>query len=283
MSYANELCGSKLRAKLGASLNESAAQGICSTSFAARQMAKMGWKEGTGLGKNRDGMKTHIKVVKREDNVGLGQEKELANEMSKTWWKDNVSSTLERLQNNNTKKKKKKKKKDSKKKKDYTDEELFEATGGARFGMRAQRRAEGKWKRAEIISTEDEDQAKSKIEWNGLGKAKTLLSDHLVSADSSEIGSSSSDVEKDITSISKKRKRNTDENSISADKINKEGTSSQKIESKIQTEDTDNITEKKKKKSKKKAKTKKAKKSKLTHDNEQGGSKQKKKAKANKL
>jgi len=29
----------------------------------------------------------------------------------------------------------------------YTYEELFQATALARFGMRAQRRAEGKWKR----------------------------------------------------------------------------------------------------------------------------------------
>ena len=247
MSYANDLCGSKLRAKLGASLNESAAQGISSTSFAARQMAKMGWKEGTGLGKNRDGMKTHIKVVKREDNVGLGQEKELANEMSNSWWKDNVSSTLERLQNKTKKRKDSKKKKKKKIKRDYTDEELFEATGGARFGMRAQRRAEGKWKRAEIISTEDEDQAKSKIEWNGLGKAKTLLtSDHIVSADSSEIGSSSSsDVEK--KAVSKKRKRNTND-----DDENKKEEGTQGIESKIQIKE--DIMEKKKKKKAKKRK-----------------------------
>jgi len=227
MSYANDLCGSKLRAKLGASLNESAAQGISSNSFAARQMAKMGWTEGTGLGKNRDGMKSHIKVVKREENVGLGQEKELANEMSNTWWKDNVSSTLERLQNNNSNKKKKKKKKDSssskKTKKHYTDEELFEATGGARFGMRAQRRAEGKWKRAEVISAEVENQAKSKIEWNGLGKAKVSLSssnNHIVSADPSEIGSSSSDSEQQPAAIvSKKRKR--DNSDIDATKRKK--------------------------------------------------------------
>ena len=34
----------------------------------------------------------------------------------------------------------------------YTDEELFQATGLARFGMRAQRRAEGKWKRTGLTA-----------------------------------------------------------------------------------------------------------------------------------
>lgn len=112
--------------------------------FAKKQLEKMGWSEGTGLGKKRDGMTTHIKVKKRKDNVGLGgSDKPDVQAVlgDSEWWKDSLGSTLARL--GNKKKDKKKDKKMSKKEKNhaaskkYTDEELFAATGGARFGMRA--------------------------------------------------------------------------------------------------------------------------------------------------
>ncbi len=218
MAYAADLCGSKLKAKLSSTLNEASAAPISSSSFAAKQMAKMGWKEGTGLGKKRDGIISHIKVKKREENMGLGVEKERTRKLGKEgmWWSSNVSETLMKLQMQNLsdKKKSKKSKKDkkdkskaSKKKKKtkeitmkvYTDEELFEATGGARFGMRAQRRAEGKWQRTESSQhlKEWEDEVKNKIEWNGLGSAKVLLNH--------QSGSASSDSEE--TGRRKKRKR----------------------------------------------------------------------------
>ena len=40
--------------------------------FGYRMLAKMGWNEGKGLGKNEDGMQDHIKVKKRDDTLGLG-------------------------------------------------------------------------------------------------------------------------------------------------------------------------------------------------------------------
>ena len=188
----------------------------------------MGWKEGTGLGKNSDGIVSHIKVKKREDNVGLGIEKERTRKLGVEgmWWSANVSETLMRLQvqkqKNDEKKPKKSKtgKKDKKDKKDkdkkskkkskeitmkiYTDEELFEATGGARFGMRAQRRAEGKWQRTENSENlkEWEEQVKTKIEWNGLGQAKVLLKSQ---------DSSSTNATEEASSSKKKRKRSSDD------------------------------------------------------------------------
>jgi len=203
MAYATDLCGSKLRAKLTSTFNESSSQKISTTSFAAKQMAKMGWTEGTGLGKKRDGIASHIKVRKREENIGLGVEKERTRQMGieGMWWSSSVSNTLMKLQqkNKNSKdhKKSKKRRKNGKNKKSnggdgdgdrendeikpriYTDEELFVATGGARFGMRAQRRAEGKWQRTEN-STELKNwelKTKNQAEWNGLGKASVFLSD----------------------------------------------------------------------------------------------------------
>ena len=217
MAYA-DLATKKTMARLSASLNESAsdASHMKQSSFARKQLEKMGWSEGTGLGKKRDGMVTHIRTKKREDSVGLGGEKKIVEEQSDMWWSDSVGNTLARLQqakkrksmssddngsdDDDSKAKKKAKKKSKKKSKSdkkekkrskrkkskdsdsgevkiYTDQELFVATGGARFGMRAQRRAEGKWARTESGSKlwEEEEEARKKIEWNGLGNAKLLL------------------------------------------------------------------------------------------------------------
>jgi len=189
MSY-TDICGSKLRGKLGGMLNESASEPT--SSFAKKQLEKMGWKEGEGLGKEQKGIKSHIRVKQRAENEGLGQEKVKIAEASNQWWSASLNDTLLKLQLKNQqakeKKEKKSKSKSKKRKKEkkkseivmrqYTDDELFEATGGARFGMRAQRRAEGKWSRTE--SGDDlrklELIAKSSIEWEGRGKAKVVLS-----------------------------------------------------------------------------------------------------------
>jgi len=160
----------------------------------------MGWTEGTGLGKNRTGRVDHVKAKQREDNMGLGREKEKAKEMQNTWWKDSVGGTLARLQQQSKDNKKSKKKKDKKKKskkgskqssgestsesqdqtsiKTYTDEELFAATGGARFGTKGGRRAEGKYKRTESGTelSKLEEKARASLEWNGRGNAEVVFS-----------------------------------------------------------------------------------------------------------
>lgn len=236
MAY-TDVCGKKLRSKLGAVLNESAVShspALLSSeqSFAKRQLEKMGWTEGTGLGKRRDGLVDHVKIKQREDEMGLGREKMLAKEVADVWWKDSVGGTLARLQKKKSDraekdKKKKNKKKDKKKDKSkgdatsvktYTDEELFEATGGARFGMRAQRRAEGKWKRTESGNElmELEKKAKASMEWNGRGKADVSIkkgdsiaeSEKRLENDGDKIGTKqkkrkqSDDIDKSTTAVS---------------------------------------------------------------------------------
>lgn len=182
-------------------------------------MAKMGWTEGTGLGKKRDGIASHIKVRKREENIGLGVEKERTRQagVEGMWWSSSVSDTLMKLRqkskNSKGHKKSKKRLKSGngdnieEKPKIYTDEELFIATGGARFGMRAHRRAEGKWQRTE--NSEElknwEQKTKNQAEWNGLGKASVILS-----------GNNSGRIEENSnnTNILKKRKRTDDKEEI---------------------------------------------------------------------
>lgn len=134
-----DLAGSKLRRKLGSSLQESVS--APTSTFARKQLEKMGWTEGTGLGKKRDGITSHIRVKKRQELSGLGSEKGQTEIHADTWWKDSVGDTLAKLGSKNKKRKRKK---------EFTDEELFEATGGARFGMRAvPTRNLGKWRRTE--------------------------------------------------------------------------------------------------------------------------------------
>ena len=183
MAYVNELSGSKLRSKLGASLNEAAAAGPMMTGFAKKQLEKMGWKDGKGLGKNQQGMATHIKVIKREDDAGIGHVRaELQvyqQHQQQQWWSESMGNVFAKLNAGGSSGKKKKSKNGAAPLvvKQYTDEELFHATGGARFGMRAQRKQTGKWARAETISNEEEEHAKNKIEWNGQGQAKIILSE----------------------------------------------------------------------------------------------------------
>ncbi|KAI2508915.1 glycine rich nucleic binding domain [Fragilaria crotonensis] len=169
MAYVHELSGSKLRSKLGSALNEAAVSDPLANNtdgFAAKQLAKMGWKAGRGLGKNLQGMATHIKVKKREDDVGIGHVKPELEQQSQ-WWSESMGNVFAKLNGG--------KKNATVAVKEYTDEELFTATGGARFGMRAQRKQTGKWARAESMSKEEEDEARSKVEWNGQGQAKIVL------------------------------------------------------------------------------------------------------------
>ena len=138
------LAGSKLRKKLGSQLRESVSAPV--SAFAVQQMQRLGWTEGTGLGKKRDGRVTHIQVVQRKDSAGLGSEKMLTETaLPEEWWKDSLGDTLAKLSAAGDSSGKKKRSK-----KTFTDEELFEATGGARFGMRSGKtRNLAKWRRTE--------------------------------------------------------------------------------------------------------------------------------------
>ena len=96
MAYVSELCGKKHRAKMAATLNESVATGP--SEFAKNQLKLMGWKEGEGLGKNRQGIATHIKVEKRKEAEGLGHERQLVQNATNQWWTASIGETLSKLQ-----------------------------------------------------------------------------------------------------------------------------------------------------------------------------------------
>mmetsp|Transcript_6197 Transcript_6197/g.6365 ORF Transcript_6197/g.6365 Transcript_6197/m.6365 type:complete len:268 (+) Transcript_6197:128-931(+) len=140
----------KTAATLGMSIHD--ANGSKVSDFAKRQMEKMGWQEGKGLGKNESGISKHIKAVKRDDNSGLGSEAVQAEEVKDNWWHDAFSKQLKVFQSSSGGKKKKKKSKCSDQIIDDappTYAELFAATGGARLGMRARAGQKGKFLRTE--------------------------------------------------------------------------------------------------------------------------------------
>jgi Pin2-interacting protein X1 len=247
------LAGSKLRSQLSSQMVESASSGP--GAFAKQQLEKMGWTEGTGLGKNRDGISTHIRVQKRADETG-GIGKTMLNDdtlqIGNTWWKTSVGDTLAKLaaSRNNTKKKKKK---DSKKKSKhtYTDEELFEATGGARFGMRAQGKQKGKFKRTESdISKTEEQEAKEKVEWDGMAAPKVYLS-----SSSSKQQPTPEETSSDENPKKKRKLEKSDDDNVD-DKEEAKKKKKQKKESK-KSSGSSSESEKKAKKKKKKSKKRK--------------------------
>ena len=149
--------GRKTMRKLQSRSNEHFTEAPDKDSFGRAMMERMGWSEGKGVGKNEDGMKTHIRAEKRGAE-GLGADKGNAK-----FEGDNAKSCIEdgwylKVFDKNKKKKKKKKSKSKKRKRDSssdsdgegeaesekagpptipTDAELFAATGGAMLGRRA--------------------------------------------------------------------------------------------------------------------------------------------------
>lgn len=63
------LLGKKYLATLGTRANENLVSDV--SSFARRQMEKMGWKDGKGLGKQEQGISTFVRINKREELTGV--------------------------------------------------------------------------------------------------------------------------------------------------------------------------------------------------------------------
>ncbi|KAG2393969.1 hypothetical protein C9374_003733 [Naegleria lovaniensis] len=60
-------------------------------------LEKMGWKEGDGLGKKRDGMTEHVKVAFKTDTAGIGAHEEAKKERTVCQKMSSFSEVLERL------------------------------------------------------------------------------------------------------------------------------------------------------------------------------------------
>lgn len=124
-------------------------------------MAKMGWSEGKGLGKKENGISKYVSVQKRQLNAGLGMESvepkfaagtlkgagKTSVDVDGHWWSDAFGAALQNINKRSAK--------------TATLEEIFEASGGTRLGMRARREQAGKLRRVEAVDgiKERDDQA----------------------------------------------------------------------------------------------------------------------------
>lgn len=105
MTDVSMLVTNKTLSRMGAKVNE--AKGSKISDFARKQMEKMGWKEGEGLGKDSTGIQTHVKAVKREDTLGLGAENALTKVMESvtdTWWAGAFDRAVENSKDKKSKK-----------------------------------------------------------------------------------------------------------------------------------------------------------------------------------
>lgn len=69
------------RKSLGANMQEQLATGP--SAWAVKMLLKQGWEKGKGLGKNEDGIKTHVRVTKKEESLGVGFRVDAVN--TQTW------------------------------------------------------------------------------------------------------------------------------------------------------------------------------------------------------
>ena len=73
--------------------------------FGSKILSKFGWKEGDGLGSDRQGMKECIQLTRRDENAGLGKDSSAnpADEWG-DWWTDSFNSIAKQISAKNPKK-----------------------------------------------------------------------------------------------------------------------------------------------------------------------------------
>ncbi|CAD8093118.1 unnamed protein product [Paramecium primaurelia] len=72
--------------------------------YAMKLMQKMGWNQGQGLGKNKDGKTDCVQIERRADQLALGaQQYSLGQSWNDLWWEQSYSSSLKNLKPISTK------------------------------------------------------------------------------------------------------------------------------------------------------------------------------------
>lgn len=80
-----------------ATLSESTSESKYNPSgFALKMLAKSGWKEGQGLGKQKQGTTEPVKIKRRVESLGLGAEKVKRN-WNDAWWEDLYNVTVKEI------------------------------------------------------------------------------------------------------------------------------------------------------------------------------------------
>lgn len=146
-----QLLSRKTKNSMGGVLDEGASSGP--SDFAMRMLTKFGWKAGEGLGKNKDGMKSHIRVKQRADNLGLGADAKKPSE----WAPPPKATTAAAGSGSDSDSDSEDEAEAAVKRRiggsgvvpGMSDEDLFKLCGGARLGMRARANQGGKQRRME--------------------------------------------------------------------------------------------------------------------------------------
>lgn len=78
------LVSATTKKELGSKMNEAAATGP--SAWAMKMLQKQGWKEGSGLGKEGQGMSSHIRIAKKDDSLGVGAKAAQQDNFMDQWW-----------------------------------------------------------------------------------------------------------------------------------------------------------------------------------------------------
>jgi Pin2-interacting protein X1 len=147
------------KAARGLDVNEFAATGP--SEWSRRMLERSGWREGKGLGKDESGAVTHVRVKKKDDTLALGYVKPVADAPPAWWSVDPFKAASAAAGGSGGGGGAAAARSDDAAAADGLPgvpagvdvqdfyAKLFEATGGARLGMRARRDQPGKVKRAE--------------------------------------------------------------------------------------------------------------------------------------
>jgi Pin2-interacting protein X1 len=208
------------------------------SSFGQRMLAKMGWEEGKGLGKNKQGTVNNLRAVRRAENLGIGASTDLHGEEGFNVTRQNYHGVLEKLKQEHggaavDKQNNKSKKTSSKKKSSTTTLAQNRVSAGHARKMRESKDLTKKSKEdmAAIFGMKVDAYTASSSVWGKLQQSAvsqqqqdvdTTIEEqdnttHVVSADPSPVCSDTESASKKL----KKQEKKKDKNSNDVDKKEK--------------------------------------------------------------
>ncbi|GBG25907.1 G patch domain-containing protein 4 [Hondaea fermentalgiana] len=309
MVHNGALVQKKTLQKLAGMSNERAA--APPSAFASDFLKRLGWQEGDGLGKDRGGRTSHVRVAMKDDVRGIGCKDESKEDFAGAWWSSGFDDALSKLQvatgndgddsdssdsDSDSEHELEEDAKISIQLRDMStyseaDRKLFIACGGRRPGQRAGRLQTGKIIREHLADKSFKaklasiDPSKAREEFHKIAQTtivtmkkagadvKAIDTEAVEAAVAAAAEAIAEDTKKDKSKKKEKTKKKKDKTE-KKEKTKKKRTRAEALEDESQDE-----SEKEKKKAKKKAKKEKKEKSGKTEKKEKKEKKEKRKAK----